>query len=51
MPTAQFFSPEPWPRGSDTRSTAVLALADGSAFYGHGLGASGEAVEIGRAHV
>ena len=44
MPAAQIFSPEPWSRGSDTRSTAVLALADGSVFYGYGLGASGEAV-------
>jgi len=44
MPAAKIFSPEPWPQGSDTLSTAVLVLADGSAFYGRGFGASGESV-------
>jgi len=44
MPAAQIFSPEPWSQGSDMLSTAVLVLADGSAFYGRGFGASGESV-------
>ncbi len=44
MPAAQNLSPEPWQTGSDSASTGVLVLADGSVFQGRGLGAVGEAV-------
>jgi len=44
MPAAHTYSPEPWSTGSESRSTAILALADGTVFHGRGLGAPGEAV-------
>ena len=44
MPAAHTYSPEPWSTGSESRSTAILALADGTVFHGRGLGATGEAV-------
>ncbi|MFZ5932207.1 MAG: glutamine-hydrolyzing carbamoyl-phosphate synthase small subunit [Pseudomonadota bacterium] len=44
MPAVHKYSPEPWSTGSESRSTAILALADGTVFHGRGLGASGEAV-------
>ena len=44
MPAVQNFSPEAWSTGSETKSTALLVLADGSVFHGRGLGATGEAV-------
>ncbi|MSP41830.1 MAG: carbamoyl-phosphate synthase small subunit [Alphaproteobacteria bacterium] len=44
MPSTQPYAPEPWSTGSDSRSSAVLVLADGSVFSGRGIGAAGEAV-------
>ena len=32
------------PTSSETRPTACIALSDGSVFYGHGFGATGETV-------
>ncbi|MCK9993587.1 MAG: carbamoyl-phosphate synthase small subunit [Alphaproteobacteria bacterium] len=43
MPAGQIIAPEPWSTGSDSSRTAMLVLADGSAFSGRGLGATGEA--------
>lgn len=44
MPAAHNHTPEPWSTGSESRSSAILVLADGSVFHGRGLGARGEAV-------
>ena len=44
MSLKEKFAPEPWSQGSETRVTAVLVLADGTVFEGHGVGATGDTV-------
>ena len=44
MSLKENFVPEPWSQGSETRVTAVLVLADGTVFEGHGIGATGDTI-------
>ncbi|HAK62035.1 MAG TPA: carbamoyl phosphate synthase small subunit [Alphaproteobacteria bacterium] len=44
MPPTHISSPEPWRTGSEAFATAAIVLADGTVFYGNGIGAAGEAV-------